>query len=592
MVNESELCFNSTFVLSWYHCYVLANVRHSKKNKVGCIITIHLAHSFEKTTFKKRWKKNNPRTQQKDSQVPLIRFPWRYTNVTNCTFKQPTKINAYIPRPLVPHLPHNSVCFDPYPGFWLPSNLENFIQIYKSVSTPKPIDTHGALSLCWHCVTVAEALSCLKEKGVAAFPLLLNLKASISKIEGTEKSRGVKERKRVTYLSHSRRDPFFLRLFIVCGEGPVQVHIVMVMTFPQLAPRRSWAASCGSQLPHCSCQLASCPSVSGAPLRVSFARRFWQTCVHRTHRRRVSHPCACECVWSDGRSCWRSACIFGTGRVCDPCGCGGDAWARLSARSVCHSSLPDRRAAARGPGFCWDGWGTSVVGWVLGWVSVVGGGAEVGAAARRWNLGEFAACLWMLWWSPEAWWVEGWLGWGPWSERACAPSRRPPLDGGKGCSRGSWRKDCHPWRLLMWSDSHCQGRLEGCWWQGCGERRPDPGTGHHRWNKQAVVDHIPAPCLTSVRPCLLRRMMFVSLLCRVMEKHRGSPRSQDWWYCYQSTSQSHQCHLKEECQRQTSPSRWQSARCGWTGSWIHTESPRLLSRFPCPDPWYYLDESK
>lgn len=92
---------------------------------------------LRKQHSKRGGKKNNPRTQQKDSQVPLIRFPWRYTNVTNCTFKQPTKINAYIPRPLVPHLPHNSVCFDPYPGFWLPSNLENFIQIYKSVSTPK-----------------------------------------------------------------------------------------------------------------------------------------------------------------------------------------------------------------------------------------------------------------------------------------------------------------------------------------------------------------------------------------------------------------------------------------------------------------------
>lgn len=36
-------------------------------------------------------------------------------------------------------------------------------------------------------------------------------------------SRGVKERKRVTYLSHSGRDPFFLSLLMVCVEGPVQV---------------------------------------------------------------------------------------------------------------------------------------------------------------------------------------------------------------------------------------------------------------------------------------------------------------------------------------------------------------------------------
>lgn len=32
----------------------------------------------------------------------------------------------------------NFVCFDPYGGFWLPSNLEILSKIYKSVSTLKP----------------------------------------------------------------------------------------------------------------------------------------------------------------------------------------------------------------------------------------------------------------------------------------------------------------------------------------------------------------------------------------------------------------------------------------------------------------------
>lgn len=90
---------------------------------------------------------------------------------------------------LLAKLHYKCVCFDPYDGFWLLSNLEILSKIYKSVSTPKPIDTQWPLgqnvsrcpSLCWHCVTVAEALSCLKEKGVAAFPLLIKLKASISK---------------------------------------------------------------------------------------------------------------------------------------------------------------------------------------------------------------------------------------------------------------------------------------------------------------------------------------------------------------------------------------------------------------------------
>lgn len=34
-------------------------------------------------------------------------------------------------------LQYKCVCFDPCDGFWLPSNLENFCKIYKSVSTPK-----------------------------------------------------------------------------------------------------------------------------------------------------------------------------------------------------------------------------------------------------------------------------------------------------------------------------------------------------------------------------------------------------------------------------------------------------------------------
>ena len=46
-------------------------------------------------------------------------------------------------------------------------------------------------SVCWHCVTVAESLSYLKEKGVAAFPLLLKLKASISKKKELKKEQGV-----------------------------------------------------------------------------------------------------------------------------------------------------------------------------------------------------------------------------------------------------------------------------------------------------------------------------------------------------------------------------------------------------------------
>lgn len=76
-------------------------------------------------------------------------------------------------------LHYHFVCFDPYHGFWLPSNLEKFSKIYKSVSTPIPMDTQWPFghhvpkchSLCWHRITVAEALSCLKEKGVAAFSL-------------------------------------------------------------------------------------------------------------------------------------------------------------------------------------------------------------------------------------------------------------------------------------------------------------------------------------------------------------------------------------------------------------------------------------
>lgn len=80
----------------------------------------------------------------------------------------------------------NFVCFDPYGGFWLPSNLEILRKIYKSVSTPKPVDIQWPFgqnvtrcpSLCWHCVTIAEALSYLKEKGTSAFSLLLKLKAS------------------------------------------------------------------------------------------------------------------------------------------------------------------------------------------------------------------------------------------------------------------------------------------------------------------------------------------------------------------------------------------------------------------------------
>lgn len=74
----------------------------------------------------------------------------------------------------------------------------------------------------------------------------------------------------------------------------------------------------------------------------------------------------------------------------------------------------------------------------------------------------------------------------------------------------------------MWNDSHCQGRLELCWWQDCGGKRPDLGTGHCRWNRQAVADHIPAPYLTSVRPCWLRRMMSALLPFRVTEKPPGS----------------------------------------------------------------------
>lgn len=29
--------------------------------------------------------------------MPLIRYSWQYTNITNCTLKQPNKINAYLP---------------------------------------------------------------------------------------------------------------------------------------------------------------------------------------------------------------------------------------------------------------------------------------------------------------------------------------------------------------------------------------------------------------------------------------------------------------------------------------------------------------
>lgn len=80
-------------------------------------------------------------------------------------------------------LRYTCVCFDPCHRFWLPSNLENFSKIYKSVSTPEPTDTQWPFgqnvplcpSLCWHCVTVAEALSCLKREGRSSLsPSYLN----------------------------------------------------------------------------------------------------------------------------------------------------------------------------------------------------------------------------------------------------------------------------------------------------------------------------------------------------------------------------------------------------------------------------------
>lgn len=70
--------------------------------------------------------------------MPLKRYSWQYTNITNCTLKQPNKINAYLPEnsPFA-KLQSNFVCFDPYAGFWPPSNLEILQKIYKSAYTHK-----------------------------------------------------------------------------------------------------------------------------------------------------------------------------------------------------------------------------------------------------------------------------------------------------------------------------------------------------------------------------------------------------------------------------------------------------------------------
>ena len=109
--------------------------------------------------------------------------------------------------------------------------------------------------------------------------------------------------------------------------------------------------------------LPSCPSAVGGSSCASFSRRCGQTCVRRSHRRRASHQCECECVLSGGRCGWSCACRYGTGRVSVLCGCEYVVSAHRSVRSDGRRSPRGRHRASRVGVSCLAGWGTCAYGW-------------------------------------------------------------------------------------------------------------------------------------------------------------------------------------------------------------------------------------
>lgn len=84
------------FVLSWYLYYVWQMSGTIIRTRLA-VLSQYIWHILLRKQHSNRKNTTLQRKQQKDSQVPLIRYPWQYTNITNCTFKQPNKINAYIP---------------------------------------------------------------------------------------------------------------------------------------------------------------------------------------------------------------------------------------------------------------------------------------------------------------------------------------------------------------------------------------------------------------------------------------------------------------------------------------------------------------